>query len=66
MSIISQISCLMIYILIYNVYFSAQRYYNINVELALSNQLSYKKDNIRRPQKGKKSWTKAEKRLKKS
>jgi len=56
----------MIYILIYNVYFSAQRYYNINVELALSNQLSYKKDNIRRPQKGKKSWTKAEKRLKKS
>jgi len=56
----------MIYILIYNVYFSAQKYYNINVELALSNQLSYKKDNIRRPQKGKKSWTKAGKRLKKS
>jgi len=56
----------MIYILINNVYFSAQRYYNINVELALSNQPSYKKDNIRRPKKGKKSWRKAEKRLKKS
>ena len=56
----------MIYILIYNVYFSAQRYYNINAELVFSNWLGYKKDNIRRPKKGRKKAGEKLKKLKKA